>query len=157
MKQNITITKGLMATVLGGVTCYLHMIAVPLLMLVLVMCIDYLTGMIKAWFRSELSSKVGFKGIVKKVCYLLVVCAAAVVDWLIVSGLGQVGITIDINFAFGVIVTIWLIINELISILENLTVIGVPMPKFLINIVSKLQLAVENNAEPKEENHDINS
>ena len=150
MKQNIT--KGLMATVLGGVTCYLHMIAVPLLMLVLVMCIDYLTGMIKAWFRSELSSKVGFKGIVKKVCYLLVVCAAAVVDWLIVSGLGQVGITIDINFAFGVIVTIWLIINELISILENLDALEVPMPRFLVSIVKHLRTAVEVRGESEEKN-----
>lgn len=150
MKQSTTF-KGLIAAVLGGVTAYLHMIAVPLLMLVLVMCIDYLTGMIKAWFRSELSSKVGFKGIVKKVCYLLVVCVAAVVDWLIASGLQQVGIKVEVTFAFGVIVTIWLIINELISILENLAKIGVPLPKFLINIVNKLQLAVEDNAEKKEE------
>lgn len=107
--------------------------------------------MIKAWINADLSSRIGVKGIVKKVCYLLVVIAAAVVDWLLASGLQKIGIDIKINYLFGVIVAIWLIINELISILENLAIIGVPLPSFLTAIVHKLKVAVESNADKDKE------
>ena len=42
------------------------------------------------------------------------------------------------------IVTIWFIINELISVLENLAEIGIPLPKFLVSIVKRLKVVVEN-------------
>lgn len=147
MKENVF--KAVFAVIVGGTAAYFREIAIPLVFLILVMVIDYITGMIKAWINADLSSKTGIKGIVKKVCYLLVVCVAAVVDWLLASGLQKVGITVEINYLFGVIVSIWLIINELISILENLATIGVPMPAFLTAIVRKLKVAVENNADEK--------
>ena len=92
---------------------------------------------------AELSSKIGLKGIVKKLCYMLVVVAAACVDWLVISGLGLIGIEYDHSYYFGVVVAIWLIINELISILENLSAIGVPMPGLLQKVVNKLKNTVE--------------
>ena len=147
MKENVF--KAVFAVIVGGTAAYFREIAIPLVFLILVMVIDYVTGMVKAWINADLSSKTGIKGIVKKVCYLLVVCVAAVVDWLLASGLQKVGITVEINYLFGVIVSIWLIINELISILENLATIGVPMPAFLAAIVRKLKVAVENNADEK--------
>jgi toxin secretion/phage lysis holin len=147
LKENVF--KAVFAVIVGGTAAYFREIAIPLVFLILVMVIDYVTGMIKAWINADLSSKTGIKGIVKKVCYLLVVCVAAVVDWLLASGLQKVGITVEINYLFGVIVSIWLIINELISILENLATIGVPMPAFLTAIVRKLKVAVENNADEK--------
>ena len=147
LKENVF--KAVFAVIVGGTAAYFREIAIPLVFLILVMVIDYVTGMVKAWINADLSSKTGIKGIVKKVCYLLVVCVAAVVDWLLASGLQKVGITVEINYLFGVIVSIWLIINELISILENLATIGVPMPAFLAAIVRKLKVAVENNADEK--------
>jgi toxin secretion/phage lysis holin len=147
LKENVF--KAVFAVIVGGTAAYFREIAIPLVFLILVMVIDYVTGMIKAWINADLSSKTGIKGIVKKVCYLLVVCVAAVVDWLLASVLQKVGITVEINYLFGVIVSIWLIINELISILENLATIGVPMPAFLTAIVRKLKVAVENNADEK--------
>lgn len=148
MKDNVF--KGVFAVIVGGLSAYFREIAVPLFILIAVILIDYISGMIKAWINAELSSKVGIKGIVKKVCYLLVVCVAAVVDWLIAAGLNKVGIKIEVNYLIGVIVTIWLIINELISILENLSVIGVPLPSFLSQIINKLKISVENKTGNKE-------
>lgn len=148
MRENVF--KAVFAVIVGGLTAYFREIAIPLVFLLLVMVIDYITGMIKAWINADLSSRTGIKGIVKKVCYLLVVCVAAVVDWLLASGLQKIGIDVEINYLFGVIVAIWLIINELISILENLAIIGVPLPSFLTAIVYKLKVAVENNAETDE-------
>lgn len=129
----------------------MRMIFIPLVVLAAVMVIDYMSGMLKAWGNDELSSKVGLKGIVKKLCYLMLVCVAGVVDWLIFSGLRKVGITLDFGFCFGVIVTIWLIINELISILENLEALKVPMPSFLRALVGHLKQAVEVKADKETE------
>ncbi len=72
-------------------------------------------------------------------------CVAGVTDWLISEGLSSVGIDIGFSYYFGVIVTIWLIINECISILENLSVLGVPLPSFLVKIVHRLKITVEES------------
>ena len=71
-------------------------------------------------------------------------------DWLIYSGLRQVGVTLDYTIFFGVLVTVWLIINELISILENLESVGVPLPKFLVAIVKRLKITTEKVAESED-------
>ena len=142
-----TLATGMLASVVYD----LHAAAVPVVLLVLVMAADYITGMISAWKNRELSSREGLFGIVKKLCYLFAVGAAAVVDWLINVGFGMVGITFSVNMLFCVLVTIWLIINELISILENLNEIGVPIPKFLTSIVKRLKIAADSAAEETEE------
>ena len=138
--------KTLIAATVGGLSAYFKIMAIPIILLIGVMIIDYASGMLKAWVNAELSSKIGLKGIAKKVGYLLVVCVAGVVDWLITQGMGQVGIHISIDYCFGLIVTIWFIINECISILENLAILGVPLPKFLTSAVHKLKVAVDSKA-----------
>lgn len=145
--------KALAAVIIGGLSAYLQVVFVPLVVLLAVMIVDYMSGMLKAWGRDELSSKVGLRGIAKKISYLLLVCVAGVVDWLVWSGLRQVGITLDFGFCFGLIVIVWLIINELISILENLEALDVPMPKFLKNIIKHLKAAVEIRGE-SEDSHE---
>jgi toxin secretion/phage lysis holin len=146
--------KALTAVIIGGVSAYLRIIAVPLIVLAAVMIVDYMSGMLKAWGRDELSSRVGLRGIVKKLSYLLLVCVAGAVDWLVWSGLAKVGIRLDFGFCFGLIVIVWLIINELISILENLEALEVPMPRFLVSIVKHLKTAVEVRGE-SEEDHEL--
>lgn len=149
-----TSIKALLAVIVGGLSAYMRLMAIPLIMLVVVMIVDYISGMTAAWAEENLSSKIGLKGIIKKLSYLLLICTAGVVDWLIWSGLRHVGITLDFGFCFGLMVTIWLIINELISILENLDKLKVPMPAFLRNAVRHLKQAVETKAD-KEDKHDI--
>ena len=135
-------------------TYYLGMVAVPIVVLMIAMIIDYVTGMVSAWHKAELSSKKGIFGIVKKISYLGLVCVGMGVDWLIYSGLHSVGVDLGYTIFFGVLVTIWLIINELISILENLGTIGVPLPKFLLKIIKKLKTTTENKVESEDEKDD---
>lgn len=68
---------------------------------------------------------------------------AAVMDWVLYSGLKGVGVNIEMSYYLGLIVVIWLLINECISILENLGEIGVPLPGFLIKGIKKLQKNIE--------------
>ena len=142
-----SVLKLTLATIGGGLTAYFGMIAVPIAVLAAAMLIDYASGMTKAWLAGELSSRVGLRGIVKKVGSLAVICVAAIVDWLMISGLQRVGITLRLDYCFGLIVTIWFIINECISILENLAAIGVPLPGFLTAMVKRLAAVVDERAE----------
>lgn len=142
-----TSLKAIIAIICGGLSAYFGVIGVPLAVLFAAMCIDYLTGMTKAWVTGELSSRVGVMGIIKKVGYLTAICVAGIIDWLLISGLKQVGISISLSYFMGLMVTIWFIINECISILENLSALGVPLPAFLTSIIHRLKVVVDEKGE----------
>lgn len=137
----------LFAGAVGALAAYFNVLLVPLVVLAAVMLIDYITGMAGASYTGQLNSRVGVMGIVKKAGYLALVAVGMVVDYLITSALVSIGIDLQINYCFGMIITIWLIINELISILENLGEMNIPLPGFLVNMVKTLKSRVEDKAE----------
>ena len=141
--------KGLQAIIsaaLAAFAVYMGALAVPIIVLMVMMIIDYLSGMSAAWVHGDLSSRVGAKGIVKKVGYMALIVVAMGVDYLIYSGFAAANIEVGYNMWFGLLVAVWLIINEMISILENLSKLGVPIPDFLTKIIKRLK----NSAERKE-------
>ena len=124
---------------------YFKKLLIPLAIMLIAMAIDYITGLIKAYVLKELSSKKGMAGIFKKFAYILVVVVGIIADYLCKLFIAE----FDINFTFTIpialLLAIWLTINELISILENLNAINIPMPKFLQVLISKLKNTVEEN------------
>lgn len=152
MKENFL--QILLATVTGAIVAYLNVLLVPFLVLIIVMIIDYVTGMAQAYVSHTLNSRIGIVGIIKKISYITAVAVGIVADYLISSALTQVGIDIKINFCIGMIVTIWFIINELISVLENLAEIGIPLPNFLVSIVKRLKVVVENKTDEDKKKDD---
>lgn len=122
---------------------YFNALAIPLCVLVIMMSIDYITGMISAWIEKDLSSRKGIVGIVKKISYMALVAVAMTVDYLIYCGFTAINIQFENNMWFGLLVAAWLIINEMISILENLSRLGVPIPEFLKKIIGRLKTSVE--------------
>lgn len=122
---------------------YMGNLAVPIVVLMVMMLLDYISGVAAAWVQNTLSSKVGGVGIVKKVAYMALIVVAMGIDYLIYSGISAVNINLEYDMWFGLLVTVWLLINELISILENLSGIGVPIPDFLRKIVEKLKVSAE--------------
>lgn len=148
--MNANTRKAAIAITAGGLSAYLHLLLAPLVMLAVVMIVDHISGLLRAWSQDSLSSRSGLKGITKKVGCLLLVGAASIVDWLICCGLQRIGITIDVSACFGLMVTVWLIINELISIFENLGELGVPLPAFMHTIVTHLKNIVEKSGSKKD-------
>ena len=138
--------QALFAAVAGALTAYLNILLIPVLVLIVAMIIDYCTGMVTAYCTATLNSRIGIKGILKKVGYLCLVAVGMVTDYLITSALLQVGIEMHISMCIGMIITIWLIINELISVLENLAKIGVPVPEFVKKLIDKLKNTVDDTA-----------
>lgn len=142
--------KGLQAVLTAAVTAfavYFNALAVPLIVLLVMMIIDYISGMSAAWREGTLNSKKGVDGIIKKVGYMALVAVAMGVDYLIFSGFAAVNVSVGFEMLFGILVAVWLIINEMISILENLSRLGVPIPKFLTKAVKKLKITAEASGE----------
>ena len=139
----------LFAGAVGALAAYFNVLLIPLAVLVAVMLIDYITGMAGASCTGQLNSRVGVRGIVKKAGYLALVAVGMVVDYLILSALVSIGISLQINYCFGMIITVWLIINELISILENLGELNIPLPQFLVDVVKSMKDKVESKADGK--------
>ena len=98
MKQ--TVLKTTVAVLGAGLVSYLGTLAVPMLVLLGVMLLDYITGMIKAYIRAELNSKFGIKGILKKLCYMVMVAVGAAVDYLLRGAVIGAGITLDVKLFF---------------------------------------------------------
>ena len=140
-----------LAAAFGALCSYALKLVVPLCVLGFVMILDWATGMSKAYLNSEMNSRIGMAGILKKLGYLVVVGVAGVVDWLLLSGLHYVGIDAELPFLFAAIVVVWLIINELISILENIDAIGVPVPPFIMSLLNRLKDKVEDTAEDEDD------
>nr|WP_302685450.1 phage holin family protein [uncultured Ruminococcus sp.] len=144
MKDNII--QATVSVAIGALAAYFNILLVPLAVLICVMIIDYGTGMAEAYINKTLNSRIGVKGILKKIGYLVLVCVGGVVDYLICAGLASVGIDYS-SYCFGLIVAVWLIINELISILENLSELGTPIPPFLVKIVHRLKDSVDSKTD----------
>lgn len=125
----------------------LGVLAVPVLLLVTCNFIDYITGLIASKFRNqEIDSYKGIRGIAKKICMWLLVGVGVIVDQLLSYSADVAGIRLPFTFLVACVVAIWLICNEIISILENINDIGVTLPPFLQPIVSNLKSQVEKKA-----------
>ena len=96
--------------------------------LIIVIVIDYLTGIASAIYNKELSSKTGFKGIIKKFCYLLVVALSVVIDNL----LGSSGLIRSLVIYF-------FVANDGLSIIENMAEMGVKLPQKLIDALEQIE------------------
>ncbi|MGF2618691.1 phage holin family protein [Bacillus cereus] len=120
MKSFVAASGGFCGYFLGGWDTTLKV-------LVIMAAIDYITGVFAAGYNGELKSKVGFKGIVKKVMLFLLVGVATQLD----TALGS-------NSAIREATIFFFIGNELLSLLENAGRMGIPLPQALTNAVEVL-------------------
>lgn len=132
----------------SALTAWLGVLAIPVYLLVACNIIDYLTGIMAALSRGEkINSEIGFRGIAKKVGQWLLVVIGYIVDVMIEYAGHAISEEFTIPIIVSVCVASWLVFNEVISILENLNEIGVPIPKFLVKIVNFFSKKVEDIGE----------
>lgn len=99
-----------------------------LVILIVFTVLDYATGVLASGLEGKLSSKVGIKGIAKKIYIFVMVAAANLVD-----------MTLGTDTFFRDAAIFFYIANELISIIENGGRIGVPIPPVIKQAVEVLQ------------------
>lgn len=123
-----TMLNDIISVILTTAVFLLGGVDVALKSLFVVMIIDYITGVASAIYNKELSSKVGYKGIIKKFTYLCVVALAVIIDNLT----GQSGLvrSLVIYFFVG---------NDGISIIENLAEMNIKLPQKLIDALEQIK------------------
>lgn len=150
--MNLNEVKAGAVLTLGGLTAWLGGIAPAVWFLLALMITDYATGMTAAPFRGEArSSDKGFRGIAKKVCMLVLVGLGLGLDWLLLYAAGSLALVPPFKFAVAALVTVWLICNETVSILENIGDIGVEPPPFLLPLVRWVKEQAEARVAPPDE------
>ena len=113
---------------LGAVTTYLFGEWSQLLTLFFfIIAMDYITGVMAAITEKNLSSAIGYKGLMKKFGMILVVALGYQLD----QFTGQTIIMSGAIYFF--------IANELVSITENYGRIGLPLPPQIKNIIKVLR------------------
>lgn len=142
----ITTATSLLASILG-------VLYIPTILLVICNIIDYITGLMAAKYRPEggISSYKSVRGIFKKVNMWLLVVVGAIIDELIKYSIKTVGVDIPFTFLVACIVAIWLICNELISILENIKDSGIKIPPFLLPLVKSIKSQAEQQTHDKKD------
>lgn len=139
--------KVVFTTVVSALMSWLGILAIPVFLLVGCNLVDYITGLCAAKYRTEqINSYKGIRGIIKKVCMWLLVLVGSWIDVLINYAVETAGFNLTLPFIVATVVAVWLVVNEIISILENMIDIGVDMPPFLMPIVKYIKSQVEEKA-----------
>lgn len=148
--ERIKIAITMITSVLSS---FLGVLYIPVLLMVSCNVIDYITGLAAAKYRKDggISSYKSIRGIVKKVTMWMLVAVGVIIDSLISYSANTIGLNIPFKFLVACVVAIWIVCNELISILENMIDIGVKIPPFLIPIVKRIKSNTEDKIKIDEE------
>ena len=118
----ITAAGAVIGGFIGGVDGFMYT-------LIACIIIDYITGFMVAIIEKTLSSEVGFRGIFRKVCILMLVGVANLIDVNVIKN-GAILRTAVIFFYIS---------NEGVSILENAGMLGLPIPERLRAVLAQLR------------------
>lgn len=130
-----------------------------LAILLAMMVLDFITGMLaskqealdhpsdpsKGW-----SSKKGAIGIIKKVSYMCIIAVAMVLDYIILHIAAVIGIAVTTKAFFALLVAVWYILNEMLSIVENAGRMGAQVPEWLGRYIAVLKEQIDHKADGDE-------
>ncbi len=119
----------------------------PLGALILLVCLDYVTGVCVAVREKKLSSKIGAKGIAKKIMIFAMVGVSVIVDGLLIGG----------GLSLSSATILFYCANELISICENAAKIGLPLPKKLTDCLKNFRKSLQQDGSKTDSKSNKNS
>lgn len=123
---------------------FFGLLAVPLLLLVPCQIIDWFTGIAAAKIKGEkVTSAKSLAGIIKKVSMYILIFVGWVLDMLIAYAITNLNIEFVLPNIMACIIAVWLVLNELISITENVAVLGIDVP-LLSPIIKLIKSKVED-------------
>ena len=102
---------------------------IAIIVLISFVGLDYILGVLRAFVNKEISSSIGARGIARKAVIFVVLIVAVLLDRLSNTG----------TWVFRTLVAYFYICNEAISLLENCSAIGVPIPEQLREALIQLK------------------
>jgi len=133
-QATFTATGGFLGWFLGGLDGLVYA-------LIAFIALDYITGVMRGILEKNLSSRIGARGIFKKIAILLLVGAANIIDIYLVRS-GNSPLRTSVIFFYSA--------NEGISILENACAVGLPVPEKLKTVLVQLRGKEKNNTKEDE-------
>lgn len=133
-------------TVIIGFLTYMFGYAGQILILIpLSLIIDYILGIVALIYKGGVFSKeIGIWGLIRKLCYFIIIIGAFIIDYIIRWLALNAGINLPINNICMIATTVYLIGTEWISILKHCHTLKVPTPKFLIKAFIQVKGESEN-------------
>lgn len=165
--ENVNIAKavatgitGMAAGIMAWLSARLGELLYVLIILAVMMIVDYISGM--AASKAEAidhpdnpeygwNSRKGARGIFKKVGYICIIAVAMVIDYIVIIVAKEAGIVMKAPTFFGLLATIWYVLNELLSIIENAGRMGAPIPEWLKKYIAVLKNKIESSGTNNDE------
>lgn len=162
MKASEPALQGAVTVVLSWISARLGVLFAPVVLLAVMMCLDYFTGM--AASKAEAiqhpddpaygwSSRKGALGILKKFGYVCLIIVSVGMDSILVHSAASMGIELP-RTIFSLLVTVWLVLNEMLSIIENAGRMGAPVPPWLSRCVASLKDKIDQEADKEADGHE---
>lgn len=104
------------------------------------MAIDVLTGVIKAWAHNDFKSAIMRAGLAKKAGEIMI---------LVVGELISYGLMLPDAIMNGI--SFYIIFMEIMSIMENADELGIPIPKFVRDVINNVDDKLQHGDDHKEE------
>lgn len=147
LKIKVTAVLSIVFNALGA-------LAVPVICLLALNIIDYITGINAAPYRDKKSDRPvksykSVRGIYKKVSMYLLICVGWIMDELVTTSLVYLGLPMNFRL-FSITIACWLCFNDAISIVENLEDSEAAIPPFLMPLLKKIKKQINEIGETEE-------
>lgn len=147
--ENFEIKVSKIALAIGGVMgAFFRSYVLVIAIVALMMGFDIITGFLKGKITGNASSRIGHKGICKKLMLLVALFFGISFD-IMVPLLLKAGMAINLPFSlpFGVMVGLQIAVNEAISVAENLHESGVKLPRWVLNMLKIADTYLDSDKE----------
>lgn len=104
------------------------------------MAIDVLTGIIKAWAHNDFKTAIMRAGLAKKAGEIMI---------LVVGELISYGLMLPDSIMNGI--SFYIVFMEIMSILENADELGIPVPKFVRDVINNVDDKLQHGDNKEEE------
>ena len=150
MHENMIAAKAALAVTLGSVAAFLGWRSIMVLVWVALMALDYLSGTIAARQNGTWKSETARAGVWHKGGMVLIVLVCAITDLVMITvcdSLPNDILAIEWPVVIFPMVTIWYILTEIGSIIENAIAMGAPVPSWLPKIIDATKHVVDTAGE----------
>lgn len=152
MNETLLTTKTALTAALAAIGSFLGWRMIMLILWLTLMCLDYLSGSLAARSRGEWKSETARNGIFHKAGMVLVVLVSMAADLVMV--LFSANIPGEVLFSWPVVifptVTMWYILTEIGSIIENALSMGARVPQWLPKLLNATVTAIDTAVKAEE-------
>lgn len=142
--------KAAVTAAIAFITALIGPIGWMVIVWIIAMLLDYLTGSWAALSHGEWDSAIARQGLWHKLGSIVAVLISALLDIALGVILPQLGIEYE-YIILTPIVCLWYLITELGSMIENIDKLGAPVPEFLRKAIKKVKGTVDSIGDTADE------